>query len=126
MPESLITYCGQRARVACDGNCKKAWGMNNRPKQQLSSDEDDYAYLADGELGEAPDDPGTYEGGEAKPEGAWQFPTKWCVRECERSEMSAPLQFDKPLVLRDFSKRVQNIPQELRAAAKKGSTDDQA
>lgn len=104
----MITYFGQPARVKCDGNCTKAWGINNRPKIQLSSDEDDYFWLADGELGEAPIDPGTYEGGIAKPLSPNEFPNKWCVRECERCRMSAMGEFDEPLPLRDFSHRRYN------------------
>lgn len=33
MVESMIVYFGQQAKVACDGNCKKAWGMNSRPQK---------------------------------------------------------------------------------------------
>ena len=72
MPEKIITYFGQQAKVACDGNCKKAWGMNSRPLANGRTYEDEYDgeeldYAADDELGEAPDDPGTYEGSDAKP-----------------------------------------------------------
>eukprot|EP00919_Chromeraceae_sp_WS-2016_P055429 GHVR01131742.1.p2 GENE.GHVR01131742.1~~GHVR01131742.1.p2 ORF type:complete len:122 (-),score=13.15 GHVR01131742.1:1241-1606(-) len=112
MGEAMITYFGQKARVKCDGVCNKAWGMNNRPKILLSQeDDDDYAWLSDDELGEAPVDPGTYEGGVGKPLSADAFPTKWCVRECERCVMSHPGEYANPLVLRDFSKRVYNYPQ---------------
>ena len=107
-----ITYFGQRTRVACDGNCAKAWGMNSRPRVQLSGNPDDYAWLADGELGDAPTDPGTYEGGHAKPltvRGPEDM-NKWCVRECERCVMSEPGCADEPLELRDFSRRFYNIP----------------
>lgn len=66
--EKLITYCGQPAKVGCDEKCHKAWGSNSRPKVRLSKDDyDDYYYLSDDELGVAPIDPGTYEGGCAKP-----------------------------------------------------------
>lgn len=63
MPKSLIQYFGQTVKVNCDGNCKKAWGNSTRPKIQLSNNIDDYAFLTDNELGIAPEDPGTYEGG---------------------------------------------------------------
>jgi len=109
MPEALITYFGQLAKVNCDGNCKKACGLNGRPKVQLSADEDDYAFLADDELGEAPADPGTYEGNDAKPESAAGFPNKWCVRECERCARSKPGECDLPLAIKSFSKRVYNL-----------------
>ncbi len=108
MNESIITYFGQPARVNCDRNCSKAWGINNRPKVQLSADEDDYAYLSDDELGIAPIDPGTYEGGIANPLSPDEFPTKWCVRECERSNMSRPGKWNQSLPVRDFSKRMLN------------------
>ena len=61
--QKLITYCGRKAILACDGKCEKAWGVSSRPKIQLSEiDEDDYCFLADDELGIAPEDPLTYEG----------------------------------------------------------------
>ena len=111
MPERLIQYCRQTARVGCDGNCKKAWGLSSRPKIEFDPDEpDDYAFLADDELGEAPADPGSYEGGVGKPTSAAEFPTKWCVRECERCEMSSPGEYEEPLQLSDFSKRLYNQP----------------
>jgi len=68
--------------LICDMKCDKAFGINNRPKKQLSDDDDDYYFLPDSEVGIAPDDPGTYEGGFGKsPLSA----NKWCYRECERS-----------------------------------------
>lgn len=101
--------------VACDGRCDKAWGINGRPRVQLSpTDEDDYAWLADSELGAALADPGTYEGGHAKPSGVVgsEGMNKWCVRECERCVTSAPGESDRPLALRDFTRRVYNIPRD--------------
>jgi hypothetical protein len=108
--EGIILFFGQKARVACDRNCRKAWGIQNRPRVQLSDDQDDYAYLADSELGEAPVNPGTYEGGCAKPRSPDEFPQKWCVRECERQAMSAPGEWMVALTVPDFTKRVFNIP----------------
>lgn len=110
--EKLITYFGQKCKVGCDGKCNKAWGINNRPDIQLSDNEDDFAYLSDLELGEAPEDPGTYEGGDGKPLSNHEFPNKWCVRECERCEKSRPGEYSKPLILPDFTKRVYNIPRD--------------
>jgi len=55
-----IIYFRQKATVVCDGNCSKAWGNNSRPKVYLSdedTDPDDFAFLADGELGDAPANP---------------------------------------------------------------------
>lgn len=106
--EAIITYFGQPAKVICDRNCSKAWGINLRPKTQLSNDEDDYVYLTDGELGEAPVDPGTYEGGFGKPSLPDVFPNKWCVRECERCEMSEPGKYTEPLEPKDWNKPVYN------------------
>lgn len=106
-----ITFCGQPARVACDGMCHKAWGISHRPRVQLGGDEDDYAWLADGELGDAPQDPGTEEGGHAKPRlvrGPEDMNT-WCVRECERCVISEPGRSEELLELRDFSRRVYNL-----------------
>jgi hypothetical protein len=106
-----ITYFGQPCAVACDAKCNKAWGVNNRPRIRFDED-DDFAYLADGELGDAPADPGTYEGGCAKPTHPSERLNKWCVRECERSTL-APKDPSKPgelVELRDFSERRYNMP----------------
>jgi hypothetical protein len=109
MPEKLITYVGQTAKVACDGKCEKAWGLNNRPREQLSDVEDDYAFMADRQLGIAPIDPGTSEGNDSKPMSAKEFPNKWCVRECERCSMSQPGESHLPLMVKSFETRVYNI-----------------
>lgn len=111
MIEKEIIYFGQKVKVTCDGKCEKAWGINSRPKVQLDeNNQDDYAYLSDDELGVAPVDPGTYEGGQAKPLNDEDKMNKWCCRECERCCMSKLNESDKPIVLEDFSKRVYNIP----------------
>ena len=111
--EKLITFCGQQAKVACDGRCDKAWGLNTRPRVLLDdgSNPDDFAYLSDDEAGIAPMDPGTYEHDSGKPVGAIgpEHMNKWCVRECERCEMSEPGKWDEPLALRDFSRRRYNM-----------------
>jgi hypothetical protein len=80
-------YFGSPVAVVCDGNCAKAWGLNSRPRRQLSENEDDYMFLPDEELGEAPADPGTYEGNDGKPTSPEDQMNRWCVRECERSTM---------------------------------------
>lgn len=103
--EKMITYFGQKAKVACDEKCNKAWGRNSRPQEMMSEDEDDWVWLSDEELGEAPEDPGTYEGGHGKDPHSGN---KWCIRECERCVMSMPGESDKPLKLRDLSKRFYN------------------
>lgn len=106
----MITFCGQPMKVDCDRNCAKAWGGSNRPKVQLSDNEDDYEYLADGELGTAPTDPGTSEGCDAKPLSSAEFPNKWCVRECERCASSKMGESELPLALPNLSVRQRNIP----------------
>jgi hypothetical protein len=109
MNDAVIAYFFQSVRVACDSKCNKAWGVNKRPKVELSEAPDDFAFLADNELGEAPINPGTSEGGVTKPLNPDEFPQKWCVRECERSAMSGPNELDNPPKLPDFSNRKFNI-----------------
>jgi hypothetical protein len=102
-----ITFFANRLILACDANCNKAWGINNRPKISLSDDVDDVAYLADEELLDAPDDPGTYEGECAKPIDIMELLNKWCARECERSVL---VKIGEKIILPDYSKRVYNQP----------------
>ena len=101
-----IKWFGFAAVLACDGLCAKAWGISNRPKVSLSEDEDDIVWLSDGELGEAPVDPGTYEGGCAKPTDL-SGKNRWCARECERGIVAHP---GHPITPRDFSRRRFNQP----------------
>ncbi|NCC88341.1 MAG: hypothetical protein EOM05_10860 [Clostridia bacterium] len=75
-----ITYLGQEVILVCDANCNKAWGRKTRPIKN----ED---YMFDSELGKAPEDPGTYEGGHSKPKCHRDRLNKWCCRECERSKI---------------------------------------
>jgi len=126
--KKIITYCGQKAKVNCDNNCKKAFGSNTRPRVYAEipsvvfgingtsiypdvdlKDEDDWAYLSDEELGEAPKCNGHYEGGQSKPRREDEKPNKWCVRECERCNMSMPGKFDEKLGIKLFEKRYHNI-----------------
>jgi hypothetical protein len=100
-----VVAFGHTIVIGCDAQCSKAWGINSRPKVQLSEDEDDYAFLADGELGEAPEDPGTYEGDHAKPRLPEDRLNKWCFRECERCESA---EIGQPLKCPDFSIRHPN------------------
>lgn len=105
--EGIITYFGQKSKVACDEKCHKAWGINSRPRIEANeNDLYDAELLSDEELGLAPVDPGTYEGGDAKPTSKPEMLNKWCVRECERCVMSRPGEADLPLTLPDFSKRI--------------------
>lgn len=106
MLAKTVLYFGNPVCVCCDGNCAKAWGINSRPRVQIGTDEDDYAFLADDELGDAPVNPGTYEGGHAKPTEDSERLNKWCVRECERSDMADLGELCQP---KDFSKRRYNM-----------------
>lgn len=106
MIAKAITYFGKPCAVACDARCDKAWGVHGRPKIEFGED-DDVAYLADGELGTAPADPGTYEGGQGKPQHPSERLNKWCVRECERSGMADQ---GTLIELKDFSKWLYNQP----------------
>lgn len=104
-----IIFLGNKVVIACDEKCDKAWGLNCRPKVQLDpNDEDDFAFLADEELGIAPENPGTYEGSSSKPVDDSEKLNKWCCRECERCVMS---NFAEDIKLRDFSKRLYNKKQ---------------
>lgn len=86
--EKEILYFGQKVKLVCDGKCNKAWGINNRPRQQIDfNNEDDYVFLADDELGIAPESLGTSEGGCVKPLNIEDRLNKWCCRECERSSI---------------------------------------
>jgi hypothetical protein len=87
--DKTIQYFNQQLRAVCDENCSKAWGWNTRPK---STDKIKVAILSDEQLAmnEAPQDPGTSEGGEKKPVLVAQAPTKWCIRECERCILVDP------------------------------------
>jgi hypothetical protein len=96
--------------LICDAKCDKAWGINGRPHVQLSDDEDDYESLADSELGEAPgpgETVGVSEGSDMKPATIPQRLNRWCARECERSSMPG---YNQPFELKDYSKRVPNMP----------------
>jgi len=120
-----ITYFGQPAVLACDGDCSKAWGINSRPRDVEDpnldpSDENDWVWFADGELPIAPVDPGTYEGFEGKPTPDMKLQSKWCARECERSRLTRP---GEDNALPDFSKRVYNIGNRPRSQSQTMTTD---
>lgn len=134
--EKEIIFFGQKAKIGCDEKCNKAWGINNRPQffpelgreklygygceyhwpgqdpsnEGLDWDDDNSVYLPDNQLGEAPENPGTYEGGHAKPTCDTEKGNKWCARECERCAMSKPGEWSKPLTFPDFEKEHYNIP----------------
>lgn len=72
-----ILWFGRKCILACDGKCYKAWGINSRPSKNGKFKKDD-------ELGIAPENPGTFEGGQGKNPKSLN---KWCARECERSDI---------------------------------------
>ena len=76
--DDIVIFLGQKMRVKCDRKCSKAWGMSNRAFYLTPTG--DRCFYGDDALGEAPDNPGTYEGGDAKPASPDDFPNKWCVR----------------------------------------------
>jgi hypothetical protein len=63
-----ITFAGQALTAICDFKCERACGKHARPTAKLSSGDAHYAFFSDGELGAAPDEPGTEEGGCRKPD----------------------------------------------------------
>jgi hypothetical protein len=103
----LVLYCGQPMAVTCDARCDKAWGIEQRPSAPMPDavNGDDFEWLADDELGTAPEDPGTYEGDDAKPRTPDERMNRWCVRQCERHTFAA---MGERVELRDFSRRVPN------------------
>lgn len=108
--EALVThgrYFGFPVTFTCDMNCAKAFGTHDRPRIDFDEqDDDDWAFLADDEVGEAPY-PETDEGGHFKPQELPAEHNKWCVRECERSQTHDR---GEELTLRDFSQRIYNCP----------------
>jgi hypothetical protein len=115
MPQKKINWFDrEQLTLACDGRCDKAWGINHRPKVEFDPNEpDDMAFLADHEVGTAPEDPGTYEGGYGKPSGVplgdndGRLMNKWCSRECERSSINEK---GEPVVIVSFAERRFNMP----------------
>lgn len=107
-----ILFFGNECLLICDGKCHKAFGLNNRPRINYDKDNpDDYAFLPDKGVDEAPDDPGTYEGGHSKPPNP-DYMNKWCARACERGRIvnipqrNRIVSFDLPT----FNKLRYNIP----------------
>ncbi len=99
---------GHPCLITCDGLCHKAWGNDDRPRNQLSECEDDWEYLADEELPDAPVTPSDSAGDDVKP---ISIPpgfrhNRWCVRECERSSISLPGEL---ITLPDLGKRLRNL-----------------
>lgn len=109
MIAKTIFFFNAPVLLACDANCTKAWGINNRPRVEFG-DEDDVAYYADHELGDAPADPGTYEGPHGKPTAPEQRLNKWCARECERSVLIDLGKLVTDATLPSFTQRSYNQP----------------
>jgi hypothetical protein len=101
-----IVFFGKNAIIGCDGQCSKAWGINTRPK--IKENGTTY-FQSDEELGIAPINPGTYEGGCAKPVDSMDYLNKWCCRECERSSINeyGTEPIEENLILPDFSVQVE-------------------
>lgn len=103
----MITWFGRPVTLACDGRCGKAWGIAMRPKVNFDeNDPDDSAMLADTEVGLAPANPGTYEGGCAKPTSPAEM-NRWCSRQCERSSL---FEAGEPISVHRFDQRRYNQP----------------
>jgi hypothetical protein len=102
-----IVYFGKTVVLVCDGKCEKAFGGSVRPKGYPDDkrDEDDWYWVADDEVGEAPKHPGTIEGTHIKPQHPDDRLNKWCARECERSQMC---DLGTQLKVRTFTGRVYN------------------
>ena len=98
-----LTAYGRSVNLVCDQKCEKAWGILQREKVKLSSDDEYFEYMADGELGIAPENLQTYEGDDAKPLDRQH--NRWCLRECERSCSDVSPKIPTPL---DFTKRIRN------------------
>jgi hypothetical protein len=70
--EALLTtsilYSGKRCLAVCDHKCNKAWWFDgDRPQRRDPAEPDDVIWFADREVGIAPANPGSYEGGQGKP-----------------------------------------------------------
>jgi hypothetical protein len=100
--EAIIKFFGQDAKVNCDEDCHKAFGVAERPRHGDPDEE----YFADSELGTAQVNPGTSEGGDFKPVDKLDIPNKWCVRACERCNMSSPGEAHLPLKVNTFKVNV--------------------
>lgn len=82
MLKKKIVFFGNTCYACCDGNCAKAWGICARPTVKEGNT---IFMVSDTMFDKAPDDPGTYEGCDGKPEiKGSQDMNKWCVRQCER------------------------------------------
>jgi hypothetical protein len=113
---TVINVFDAKRLLVCDGKCNKAFGINARPKHYNKTEEedpDDYAFLADWEVGEALPESGTTEGGHNKPVEKKHH--KWCYRQCERSTCSVSIPCNADTVgsaigieIRTFETRLEN------------------
>jgi hypothetical protein len=105
-----IVFFGKACILACDQQCEKAFGWQERPKISLDpNDEEDVVWLSDSEVGMAPIDTGWYEGGCAKPTCEAEKLNKWCARSCERSTI---VEIGEEIHLENWAERVYNIEKE--------------
>ena len=110
MFKKQVQAYGEQRIIGCDGKCNKAWGVMCRPSVDLDGkDEDNNYMLGDDDLDDAPQDPGTYEGGHGKPYNAVSGDdmNKWCFRQCERCVVC---KVGEELELKDWSKKQYNQP----------------
>jgi hypothetical protein len=106
MITKVVAAYGRMLTLTCDNNCEKAFGIRERPYIQLDGNVDNIAWLSDDEVGIAPIDPGTDEGGHRKPTCEKEKLNKWCFRQCERcSEFNQ----GEEVIVKSFDKRVYNI-----------------
>jgi hypothetical protein len=111
MIRTQIFYCGKKQLAICDEKCEKAWGVI-RPNIQLSENPDDVLVLSDNDLNIAPEHNGHWEGGDGKPfHPGDQGHNKWCVRQCERCSIVSLRETNPESKLRDWSKRLYNLPE---------------
>ena len=108
-----MMFLGEIHIVACDGRCDKAWGVDDRPTNRLGSDHNDFEWLADGELGQAPIDPGSLssDNGVRKPllvRGPDDV-NEWCVDRCERMAKCRAVTSERAPDPPDLSRRRPNF-----------------
>ena len=115
--EKEITYYGAPAKVGCDEKCNKAWGINNRPRVYLDISETQIFGLEGTSIYPDIEDDinvDNYENDDAKPTCKSEMGNRWCVRECERCQMSEYGKHNEPLKIKDFNQRFYNMYPHMR------------
>lgn len=106
---SEIPYTDNDTWISCDGKCDKAFGLAERPISENSLAEGDFEWLADDEVGDAPEVSCHTIDGENKPQLITELHNKWCIVHCERSIL---MTLGQEATLPNFDKRVPNIPKQ--------------